>query len=124
MNASLPSITSTEQFDQLLENKTADRDIVVFKVSPICNMSFTAEGQVDQWLAEAGEDPGVDWFTVDVIGDRPVSKYLEKHFGILHESPQILWIGNDRTVRWHGSHRAISVDNLTEVKNGGSPARR
>ena len=124
MDKKLPYIDSIEQFDQIVRDKPADRELIVFKVSPACNLSFMAEGQMNEWLEELSDDPGFDIYKVDVIGDRSVSQHIEGHFEIRHESPQILWVGVDTRVRWHGSHRAVSRDNLRTVAAGGDAPSR
>ena len=49
MQERLPYISSIEDWDTILREKPADRDLVVFKVSPVCNMSHMAEQQMDRW---------------------------------------------------------------------------
>jgi bacillithiol system protein YtxJ len=75
-------------------------------------MSFMAEREVAAWLGDVAGELDVDFYKVDVHSGRPVSDRIEQDFGIRHESPQVLWIGEGGEVRWHGSHRAISQETL------------
>lgn len=111
----LPYIESVDDWDRLFAGKQDTRDLVVFKVSSICGMSFRAEEEVAAWLRDVDMAPEVDVYKVDVHSGRPVSNLIEEQLGIRHESPQILWIGGSGTVRWHGSHRAITRDRLATL---------
>lgn len=111
----LPYIQSVDEWQRLLAGKSDGRDLVVFKVSALCGMSFMAEREVAAWLADLEDDPEVDLYKVDVHSGRSVSDLIEAELGIRHESPQILWIGSGGEIRWHGSHRAISQERLAEL---------
>lgn len=101
-------ILSSIDFEEALrhsENGLA----IVYKHSPICELSEMARGHVAAF--EKQLPPGVKLFYVDVIGSRMASMHIEKTMGILHESPQILYL-RDRQCVWSASHRAISRDSL------------
>ena len=53
----------------------------------------------------------VDFYLIDVIQDRIVSRYLSDKMGLRHESPQLLILHEGRII-WHGSHHQVNEDNL------------
>jgi len=87
------------------------RPQLIYKHSSRCSVCFFAKKQVEE-IPEAIREQ-VDLHFVDVIGWREVSNAIAKEFSITHESPQLL-IMYDREVVWHGSHREIQSDVITD----------
>ncbi len=79
--------------------------ILIYKHSPICDLSGLAEAELLEFL-EAGGWPG-RCFRVDVIAARAASMRLARLLDIRHESPQVL-IVRDSRCGWHASHRRIN----------------
>jgi len=57
------------------------------------------------------EHPEVPVYLVDVIRQRPLSREIAAHLGILHESPQAILIQGG-AVRWHASHYDVTAEAL------------
>lgn len=108
----IPYIKSVEAWQDLVREREAGRDLVVVKLSPACGLSHMAESTVDRWVAGLPSPPEIDVYKVDVLADRTVSNHLEAELGVRHESPQVLWLGDGGTVKWHASHRGISRERL------------
>jgi bacillithiol system protein YtxJ len=87
---------------------------IVFKDSLTCDLSQWAAHQMNKLVAQH-ED--ITLHRVDVRAQRPLSQDIEAHFGVRHESPQILII-EDGNVVWHASHRALSVERVRDAING------
>jgi len=81
---------------------------IIFKHSPYCGRSVSAEEQVQRYLARPGAVPVA---TVHVFDQRALSDALETVTGIRHESPQALVV-RDGTVQWHASHRRVTDEAL------------
>lgn len=81
---------------------------LLYKHSPACWQSFRAIGHVRRFAREEGAPPV---FIVDVIGQRPLSRWIEGRVGIRHESPQVLLVRQGEVV-WHGSHGAVRYERL------------
>ena len=95
---------------------------LVFKKSPICPVSFAAEGELTRWLAELAEGhPPLHVAIVDVIGEKPLARGLTKELGVQHESPQALWF-EEGELRWHGSHGQLTGTRFAELLAGSAPA--
>jgi bacillithiol system protein YtxJ len=86
---------------------------IVYKHSPTCSLCSWSIRQV-QALAE---QDGVTIEQVDVLAQRPLSREIEAHFGVRHESPQLLII-DDGVVTWHASHQALRVERMRAALAG------
>jgi bacillithiol system protein YtxJ len=81
---------------------------ILFKKSPICPVSHSAEREVQQFLNEATH---ISSYVVDVISQRPLSQEIEKEIGVRHESPQV-FIFKSGKIQWKGSHYKIKANEL------------
>lgn len=86
---------------------------IVYKHSPTCALS----GWSDHVLGRMAVEDGVTLERVDVLAQRALSQAIESHFGVRHESPQILII-EDGHVRWHASHRGIAPERVRAALGG------
>lgn len=107
-------------YDALLRETPADREIVVFKFSPICPVSERAENEATRWFQTAATNDRLVVAKVDVIGARAVSQHIAAALGIRHESPQVLWLDGDRKVTWHASHGQVNRSALTSHEGAAS----
>lgn len=87
---------------------------IVFKDSLTCDLSQWAAHQMSKLVTQ---DADVTLHRVDVRDQRSLSLGIEAHFGVRHESPQILII-EDGKVLWHASHRALTVDRVRAAISG------
>lgn len=94
---------------------------IIYKHSPTCELSHWAAGEV----ARLATEDGVTIHEVDVLGQRPLSDAIASHFGVRHQSPQLLLIENGRVV-WHASHSALTTARMRAALNGdrADPAAR
>lgn len=102
---------------RFLAETSRERDVVVFKKSPICPVSTRAEFEFKSWARSLGEDDTVALAMIDVIAEKPLARGLTKELGIEHQSPQALWFRAGE-VLWHDSHGA-----LTQARFAGSMER-
>lgn len=86
---------------------------IVYKHSPTCSLC--------SWsihvLGKMADQDGVTLELVDVLSQRPLSRDIEAHFGVRHESPQIL-IVDDGKVTWHASHRGVAPERVRAAMAG------
>ena len=87
---------------------------IVFKDSLTCDLSQWAAHQMSTLVAQ---DADVLLHRVDVREQRPLALGIEAHFGVRHESPQVLIIEDGKVV-WHASHRALTVDRVRAAISG------
>jgi len=99
-------ITSEALFHEAL---ALDRALL-FKHSPICNVSDNAMRHMERFRAGHADLPV---YIVDVVHDRPLSRKIESHCGVRHQSPQVLLLENGEVV-WHDSHFRITEESLVK----------
>lgn len=94
--------------------KSQDMTVVVFKKSPICPVSFHAEAEYKEWLADRpqGAKP-IGVCEIDVLAEKPLARGLVAALGIAHQSPQALVFKAGEVV-WHDSHDNLNVKAFTE----------
>jgi bacillithiol system protein YtxJ len=84
------------------ESKLPDT-CLVYKHSTACPLSATAAVEIKA-MPESVE---IHW--INVIEQRPISNWVESHYGIRHESPQLLKIKDGKVVdSW--SHHDVKRD--------------
>jgi len=83
--------------------------ILIFKSSPICPVSHYAESEFLHYLQECPEQ--LKAYSVNVIGNRNISKQIAADMEVTHQSPQVLLILREKCV-WNTSHSSINVDEL------------
>lgn len=99
---------------QALRDASEERDVVVFKKSPICPVSTRAEFEFLTWAKGLAETDAVSLAVVDVIAEKPLARGLTKELGIEHQSPQALWFRGGELL-WHDSHGALTQARFAEA---------
>jgi bacillithiol system protein YtxJ len=107
------NIKSETDWRQLKENNNADT--ILFKYSPRCGISFNIERKLLTWLDGLTNDKNLNYTRIDVITSHLLSRQIADELNIRHESPQLIWISNEGKVKWHGSHYAISENELNSI---------
>jgi len=90
-----------------IRSASAANAVLVFKKSPICPVSTTAERELTNWLAGPGADADLTVVWVDVIGERELARGLTAALDVQHESPQALWFEAGE-LKAHDSHSALN----------------
>ena len=97
------TIRSADQLTEL-DRLSKDKLMVIFKHSTSCPISKMA---FKRFQKEADFDTEqVDLFYVGVINDREVSNAIASHYGVMHQSPQLIIIKEGDVIH-HASHSAI-----------------
>jgi bacillithiol system protein YtxJ len=93
----------------LLREKATHVDgVIIFKTSPTCTLSQGALQRFEQWAEKLDEQCKLLLFKVDVKSDRLLSQLIAEEVHVKHESPQVIWLKSDFSVKWHQSHSAIT----------------
>lgn len=97
---------------QLTEIVTASNSIpqVIFKHSTRCSTSSMAKNRLDRQEAPNG----VNFYLLDLIKYRNISNKIASDFGVCHQSPQVLVIGNGKCI-YNESHSGIVFDEIEEA---------
>ncbi len=86
--------------------------VVVYKHSPICDLSERALIEMNEFLRDAPSS--LDVRIVDVLAARPASQWVEARTGVRHESPQVLILERGEVV-WNASHSRITAHALRQA---------
>jgi len=105
------AVVTPEDATQALED-SRHHVVVVYKHSPICDLSARAHDEMNAFLDAA--PAAVDVRIVDVLSSRPASQRFEAQTGVRHESPQVLVL-RDGDVVWNASHRRITAQAVAEA---------
>lgn len=99
-----------EQVDEITEI-SATTPVLIFKHSTTCGISRMALKQFEKEYDFDKKD--LEPYFLDLKQYRAVSNKVATHFGITHESPQVLLIKDGKAV-YNESHGGISVGALKE----------
>ncbi len=111
MSVTFRPVLTPEDADAALE-AARDHTVVIYKHSPICEISADALDEIHGFLAQA--PAGLDVRIVDVLSARPASQHIETRTGVRHESPQVLVLARGEVV-WNASHRRVTAAALNEA---------
>lgn len=93
---------------QEIVNESAEKPVAIFKHSTRCGISRMA---LKQFEAEYDLGDLVSPYLIDLLEHREISNEIANHFGVEHQSPQLLLIRNGQTV-YDASHGDIYADDL------------
>ncbi|MBU1101314.1 MAG: bacillithiol system redox-active protein YtxJ [Bacteroidetes bacterium] len=111
----IAELTSMEELDKLLSESSGTDEIVFLKYSPVCTISFVAVSIFNRWVNITKSDKNINIFKINVIASRDVSNKIAEIYEIRHESPQMIWLKNDGSVKWNGSHHLITEQTLNKL---------
>ncbi|MCB0547804.1 MAG: bacillithiol system redox-active protein YtxJ [Phaeodactylibacter sp.] len=101
-------LTATSQIKEIVEHSRSTT-CIIYKHSTRCSLSSLARNRLEKdWQFD---ERAVLPYFLDLIAYREVSNLVEDHFGVVHQSPQILLIQDARCV-YHASHLDINARSL------------
>jgi len=86
---------------------SAGNELVIFKFSLVCGLSLYIENIFQKWAGELQESNRLRLSKVNVITARELSRKIAKELKVKHESPQVIWLKTDLSVKWNASHYDI-----------------
>ncbi|MBN8857666.1 MAG: bacillithiol system redox-active protein YtxJ [Sphingobacteriales bacterium] len=101
-------LTSEVQWSEILE-RSYQKPQVIYKHSPRCSISSVVKSRLER--SNMGSD--IDFYFLDVIADRGLSRAIAEDMRVVHESPQVLLI-RDGSCVYNESHSAIMMDEIVE----------
>ena len=106
----LEAPSQVEEIDQISERGA----VVIFKHSTRCPISSMAWRRISQgWDKDLEEIP---FYYLDLLRFRETSDKVSVHYGVQHESPQIIVVEN-RQVIYQTSHNGINVKDIKALLN-------
>lgn len=103
----MKKITTLAELEEVL---VGNEPYILFKHSTTCPISSGAFIQFEEYR---GGSQAVPAYYLHVQEARDVSNRIAEHFGVRHESPQVLYIRDGKAV-WHTSHWKIKKETLQE----------
>lgn len=113
MNRSWKLPEDPDEAARALRDASREEPVLLFKKSPVCPVSRTAEAALQRWLETRGEEPGFRLVRLNVIAERTLARGVTDRLGIAHASPQMVILKGGE-VCWHGSHYDLSESVLEE----------
>lgn len=101
-----------DQIDQLVDIDVQSHimPVVLFKHSTRCSISSAALDRIQRsWNDQEME--GIRPYYLDLIAHRSISDAIAIHYGIEHQSPQVLLIRNGECI-YHESHMGINYKEI------------
>jgi bacillithiol system protein YtxJ len=105
-------ITSIEDL-QKIKQLSEKQKIMIFKHSTSCAISATVIARMERNWKE-GQTKGVLPYYLDLLSYRELSNQIAQHYGIRHESPQVLLIADGKCI-YDASHYDISFDEVINM---------
>lgn len=107
-NVNWVSLTTVEQFNEIVA-LSAEQPVLIFKHSTTCGISRMAMKQFER---EFNLQDKVTPYYLDLLNYRAISNEVATHFGVMHQSPQLLVIKDGKSI-YDASHSAIDIADLT-----------
>lgn len=107
-------ITTVEEWDDIL-NKSNEKDQIILKHSTTCHVSSNALKEYEAYLKN-NPNENIDYTMVKVRESRPVSNKIEADLDVKHESPQIIYI-KDQKKYWSATHWSVTKAHMEAVVN-------
>ncbi|MCO6479239.1 MAG: bacillithiol system redox-active protein YtxJ [Phaeodactylibacter sp.] len=107
-------MTATSQIREIVEHSKST-PCIIYKHSTRCSLSSLARRRLEKgWQFD---ERAVLPYFLDLIAYRDVSNLVAEHFGVAHQSPQLLLIREGRCV-YHASHLDIDARSLQPFFTG------
>jgi len=110
----LNKLSDKKEWKELINNSSNDCEIIIYKHSPICGLSHSIDIVLDDWCNVHSDNNQIKILKVDVIFSKSLSRRIAKDLGIVHESPQIIWLDREMKVKFHASHYDINEEELNK----------
>lgn len=115
--AEMIKLDSLEMWEELKKDVSSEKELLVFKYSPVCPISSVVNGDLKLWISALPEVSKLICARLNVIESKEVSLKIAADLNIKHESPQLIWLTGGLHVKWFGSHYDITKSKLTAVLN-------
>jgi len=107
------NLTEEKQLEEIIVNSN-HKPIAIFKHSIRCGISAHAQHKLE--TAWSFSETDLDFYYLDLINYRNISNKIADVFGVLHQSPQVIIIKNEKVVSSF-SHQSISVEKIKKEIN-------
>ena len=113
----LVEVFNSESLEEKQSRSSEGYQVVIFKYSPACSISYFVEKSFDKWFSNLPDETKLVAVKINVIESRSLSQEVSVKFNIRHESPQAIWLSENGEVKWQASHSRINTEDLTGQLN-------
>jgi len=107
-------LSNKQEWKELIKNSSNGYELIIFKHSPICPISHTAEEVINDWRKMHSDNNHIKILKVNVVFSESLSRRIAKDLKIVHESPQVIWLDKEMKVKYHASHYEITEEELNK----------
>ena len=103
----IEELKTRNDWEEFKSKASEESELIIFKFSPVCGVSFYVENIFQKWADELQESSKLRLSKVNVISARNLSRQIASELNVNHESPQVIWLKTDLSVKWKASHYEI-----------------
>ena len=107
-------LKTQHDWEGFLQAAQTCQSAILFKFSPTCPISHSAESRAMQWLDSLSDNASIAMACIDVIAARALSRQIAEELNVQHQSPQAIRLSPQGQPIWDASHGSISVETLTK----------
>lgn len=97
-------LNSEQQFNEIIEASKQGKGVLIYKHSTRCFISSMALRRLSGLNTES-----FTAYYLDLLEHRSVSNAVAQEFGVVHQSPQLLWIVDGKCIA-STSHEGVGVE--------------
>lgn len=112
-NINWTNLTEISQLDEII-TASKEQPVIIFKHSTRCSISRMALKQFEKEYDFT--DKQVTPYFLDLLAHRPISNDIAARFGVMHQSPQLLLIKDEKSI-YDASHSDIDAEDLKRFVN-------
>ncbi|NNG27928.1 MAG: DUF2847 family protein, partial [Ignavibacteriaceae bacterium] len=87
----ITKLKNINDWEEFKKEASSGNELILFKFSPVCGVSFYAENIFKDWVDELNETVRLRLSKVNVISARKLSQQIAEELNVTHESPQVIW---------------------------------
>ncbi len=110
----IKKLSDKKEWKELIKNSSNNYEIIIYKHSPICGLSHSIDIVLDDWCKVHSDNNRIKILKVNVVFSKSLSRRIAKDLGIVHESPQVIWLDREMKVKFHASHYDINEEELNK----------
>ena len=103
----IDKLKDINDWEEFKKEASSGNELIIFKYSPICGVSLYVENIFKNWADELQESSRLRLSKVNVTTARKLSLQIARELNVTHESPQMIWLRTDLSVKWNASHYEI-----------------
>jgi bacillithiol system protein YtxJ len=113
----IDELKNIKDWKEFKKKASGGKELIILKFSPICGLSLQAENIFQKWAGELQESSKLRLSKVNVITARRLSRQIARELNVNHESPQVLWLKTDLSIKWNASHYEIKEVEMDKKLN-------